>query len=149
MSFEGEWAQLKRDANAGMSLDSVGTPGWADEGGGGQGGLKSSKAAWTKAGEGVGSLRGSIGKALTELADGQKGLGKDTGCLTAAAQRDVHDSWERYVKDVRKRCAALQEVLEKTGDHFYKNDEAIKGAFDKLDDGYKDTPAVGGHGKGR
>ncbi|POX41812.1 hypothetical protein C3486_07670 [Streptomyces sp. Ru73] len=144
MSFDHEWAQLKRGSAAGVRLDSTAAPA-----AGGQGGLKSSKSAWTKAGEGVGSLQGSIGKALSELEGGRKGLGKDSGCLTAAAQRDVHESWERYVRDVRKRCSALQEVLQKTGDHFYKNDEATKGAFDKLDDQYTDTPGVGGHGKGK
>jgi hypothetical protein len=43
-------------------------------------GLKSSKKAWTTAGEGVGSLRKTIGVGLTKLEDGQAGLGTTTGC---------------------------------------------------------------------
>jgi hypothetical protein len=36
-------------------------------------GLRSSKKAWTTAGEGVGSLRKTIGVGLTKLEDGQAG----------------------------------------------------------------------------
>jgi hypothetical protein len=31
---------------------------------------------------------------MGKLTDGQQGLGEDAGCLTAAAQKDVHTSWE-------------------------------------------------------
>ncbi|MGJ3559809.1 hypothetical protein ACR6C2_18265 [Streptomyces sp. INA 01156] len=43
------------------------------------GGLRSDKAAWSKAGEGVGDLRENTGKALKRLADGQTGLDKGSG----------------------------------------------------------------------
>lgn len=70
---------------AGMSLASVGggdKPGWYGGDGGGQGGTgatKSEKAAWTKAGEGVGSLRGNIKKALGDLERDQKGFNSGSG----------------------------------------------------------------------
>ena len=104
---------------------------------------------WTKAGEGVDSLRENATKAMAKLEEGQKGLGKGSGCLTAAAQRDVRESWERYVKDVSGRCGALADVLEKTGNDQLRTDEAIKAEIAKLKTDDEDTPAVGGHGKGR
>ncbi|GAB2799912.1 hypothetical protein [Streptomyces daliensis] len=111
------------------------------------GGVRSEKAAWSRAGEGVGSLRKNIGKSLTELERGQKGLGpgSDTGNVeSATAQREVYRSWKRYLGDVDKRCDLLQDRLEKAGGHFYKNDQAIKAAFGRLGDRYEDTSPVGG-----
>ncbi|MEU9109721.1 hypothetical protein AB0D54_36400 [Streptomyces xanthophaeus] len=58
------------------------------------GGLKSSRKAWATAGDGVGSLRQSVSGALTKLEDGQAGLGATTGSLSAAAQKDLYDSWK-------------------------------------------------------
>ena len=112
-------------------MRSAGTP---------SGKLRSDKAAWSKAGQTVGSLPENISKALAKLEDGQKGLGKDSGCLTAAAQRDVYDSWERYVKDVSGRCGALAGLLEKTGNDQLKTDQAIKAEITELKVEYEDTP---------
>ncbi|MFI6404984.1 hypothetical protein [Streptomyces sp. NPDC050548] len=155
MAWE-EWKQLKATAVdrhfARMQLNSLPM----DPGGGGtssadtpSGRLRSDKAAWSKAGEGVGSLSENISRALAKLADGQKGLGKDSGCLTAAAQRDVYGSWERYVKDVSGRCDALAGLLEKVGNGQVRTDEAIKAEIAELKVQYEDTPAVGGQAGGR
>ncbi|WP_116215960.1 hypothetical protein [Streptomyces olivoreticuli] len=150
-TFEQEWAQIKREtsADAGMSLASAdGKSGWGQ---GGSGGLKSEKNAWTSAGDGVGQLAGNVKKALTALEKGQKGLsgGAGRGVLSAAAQQEVHQSWKHYLDEVSGRCGALQERLEKAGNHLYENDQAISKAFDELKDRYKDTPAVGGQSRGR
>ncbi|MET9493547.1 hypothetical protein [Streptomyces sp. NPDC006552] len=145
-----EWEQLKADAAARggpahMRIDHV-----ADDGGSGPaqsgvtGGLKSTKAAWNKAGEGVGSLRDGIGKALTKLSEGQKGLGDGAGCLTAGVQQDVYSSWARYVKSVDERCGSIEEVLEQVGHDLVLTDEGVRAAFGNIDVAYTDTPAVGG-----
>ncbi|GAA2293683.1 hypothetical protein SVIO_072320 [Streptomyces violaceusniger] len=139
VTFAQEWTQLKQNAAGRMKLD-----GAEKESSGGAGDLKSSKAAWRKAGEGVGSLREGIRKALTELDEGQKGLGKDAGCQTAAAQRAVLESWMRYAKDVSKRCGELRKAMEQTGHDHANIDQAVKDEVDKLKAKYEDTPAVGG-----
>jgi hypothetical protein len=154
MAWE-EWEQLKAAAaerhSAQMRLNQL--P--ADQGGTGSGGggaagrLRSDKKAWSAAGEGVGGLRGNIGKALTKLEDGQTGLGKGSGCLTAAAQKSVHDSWERRVKDISELCDGLAGVLEKAGNDQLRTDEAIKAEIARLKVHSEDTSAVGGSGKGR
>ncbi|MBC7270583.1 MAG: hypothetical protein H5T76_18065 [Streptomyces sp.] len=79
------------------------------------GGLKTSRRAWNKAGEDVGGLRRGIGEALTKLQSGQRGLGDASGCLSADAQKEVFDSWSRYLKDVKERCGSVKEVLEQVG----------------------------------
>jgi uncharacterized protein YukE len=113
------------------------------------GGLKSSKKAWATAGEGVGSLRQSIGTALTKLEDGQAGLGATTGCLSAAAQKDVYDSWKKYAESVSERCGSLQRILEQVGRDLLSTDQAVEGEMQKLNLKYADTDAVGGQAKGR
>ncbi|MFE3739337.1 hypothetical protein [Streptomyces sp. NPDC059134] len=113
------------------------------------GGLKSSKKAWVTAGEGVGSLRKSVTTALTELEDGQAGLGTAAGCLSAAAQKEVYDSWKTYTKSVFERCGSLQSLLERVGNDQLKTDEAVKGEIDQLKKKYADTDALGGQSKGR
>ncbi|MEU7040107.1 hypothetical protein AB0A77_03490 [Streptomyces varsoviensis] len=146
MAFTEEWAQLKRESStgAGMTLASAGD-------GGGAEGLKSDRAAWSAAARGVGDIAGKVGKALGELEKGQKGLGAGTGAgvLSAAAQRDLYASWKRYLGDVRGRCDALKEPLQKAGDAHFKNDKDTKSAFTAVGDKYKDTTAVGGQEKGR
>jgi hypothetical protein len=143
-----EWEQLKTAAagrdSAQMQLNHVPM----DPGGAG-GTLVSNRRVWAKAGEDVGSLREGIGKALESLAGGQNGIGEDAGCLTMGAQKDVYDSWERYVKDVSGRCGKLSDVLEKTGNEHLKTDEAIEVEIGNLEVAYSDTPAVGGQDKGR
>lgn len=96
----------------------------------------------------MGSLSENISRALAQLADGQKGLGKYSGCLAAAAQQDVYDSWERYVKDVSGRCDALAGLFEKVGNDQVRTDEAIKAEIAELKVQYEDTPAVGGQAGG-
>ncbi|WP_327318243.1 hypothetical protein [Streptomyces sp. NBC_01235] len=140
-----EWEQLKSAAAeqhaAQMQLNHVPL-----DPGGGTGTLVSNKPAWSKAGQDVGSLREDISKAMGKLTDGQKGLGEDAGCLTAAAQKDVHDSWETYVKNVSGRCGKLSALLEKAGTDQLKTDEAIEVEIGNLKVEYADTPAVGGKG---
>lgn len=142
-----EWEQLKTEAAerhaARMRLDHV-PP---DPGGAGT--LVSNKAAWSKAGRDVGSLREDISGALGKLTDSQTGVGADAGCLTAGAHRDVHDSWERYVKSVSGRCGKLSSLLEKAGNDQLKTDEAIEAEIGNLKIAYADTPAIGGQGRGR
>jgi hypothetical protein len=128
----------------------------ADQGGTGSGGsgggvlkLRSDKAAWTKAGEGVGSLREDLGKAWVKAELGQTGLGKESGCLTAAAQQGVYDSWKRYVKDVSEVCDGLADVLEKAGNDQLRTDEAIKAEIAKLKTEYYEDAPAGGQAKGR
>ncbi|WP_406007273.1 hypothetical protein OG440_14685 [Streptomyces sp. NBC_00637] len=146
MAWE-EWEQLKSAAadqrSARMQLNHVPL----DPGGSGT--LVSNKPAWSKAGQDVGSLREDVGKAMAKLTDGQKGLGEDTGCLTATAQKDVHSSWETYVKKVSGRCGKLSGLLEKAGNDQLKTDEAIEAEIGNLKVEYADTAAVGGQDKGR
>ncbi|SES08203.1 hypothetical protein SAMN04487983_103070 [Streptomyces sp. yr375] len=147
MAWE-EWEQLKSAAAeqhaAQMQLNHV-----PIDPGGGTGTLVSNKPAWSKAGQDVGSLREDISKAMAKLTDGQKGLGEDAGCLTATAQKDVHASWETYVKNVSGRCGKLSGLLEKAGNDQLKTDEAIEVEIGNLKVEYGDTTAVGGQDKGR
>ncbi|MDQ0832825.1 hypothetical protein QF032_004669 [Streptomyces achromogenes] len=140
-----EWEQLKSAAaerhGTQMQLNHVPL----DPGGSG-GTLVSNKPAWSKAGSDVGSLREDLGKVEVKLADGQKGIGEDAGCLTAAAQKDVYRSWETYVKNVGNRCGKLSGLLEKAGSDQLKTDEAINAEIGNMKVEYADTPAVGGKG---
>lgn len=147
-----EWEEIKAQAagrqSAAMQLNHV--PVEPDSGPSAvTGGLKSSQKAWNTAGEGVGSLRGTIGTALTKLTDGQAGIGATTGCLTAAAQKDVYDSWKKYAENVSKRCGSLQGILQQVGRDVLTTDDAVKGEMDRLSREYADTDAVGGQSKGR
>ncbi|MFC5202329.1 MULTISPECIES: hypothetical protein [Streptomyces] len=143
-----EWEQLKTEAAerhaARMQLNHVPL-----DPGGDTGTLVSNKPAWSKAGQDVGSLRESISKGLGKLMGGQEGLGDDAGCLTAGAQKDVHNSWERYVKSVSGRCGNLSGLLEKAGNDQLKTDEAIEAEIGNLKVAYADTQTVGGRDKGR
>ncbi|MGW4275512.1 hypothetical protein ACWEGQ_24865 [Streptomyces seoulensis] len=142
-----EWEQLKSAATdrhaARMQLNHIPS----DPGGSGT--LVSNKPAWSEAGQSLGSLREDLTKALGKLADGQRGLGEQADCLTAGAQRDVHDSWQRYVKSVSGRCGKLSDLLEKAGSDQLKTDEAVKAEIGNLKVEYSDTPALGGQDKGR
>ncbi|MEU7021733.1 hypothetical protein ABZ990_13875 [Streptomyces sp. NPDC046203] len=150
-----EWDRLKADAAARggpehMRIDQI-----APDPGGGSAtsavtqGLKSTQAAWNKAGERVGGLREGVGEALTKLSDGQNGLGDQAGCLTAGAQTDLYDSWARYVKSVGEKCGDVKGVLEQVGHDLLLTDEGVNAAFGNIDLKYADTPAVGGDGAGR
>ncbi|MEU6183656.1 hypothetical protein [Streptomyces coeruleorubidus] len=144
-----EWEQLKSAAAeqhpAQTQLNQVPL----DPGGSGTGTLVSNKPAWTKAGHDIGSLRDDISKAMGKLEDSQKGLGEGSGCLTAGAQKDVHDSWVRYVRNVSGRCGKLSGLLDKAGNDQLKTDEAIEIEIGNLKVAYADTPALGGQEKGR
>ncbi|MFI6345906.1 hypothetical protein [Streptomyces sp. NPDC050560] len=141
-----EWERLKAGAagrqSAGTRLD--GTSG--GEGPGASDGLRTSKAAWAKAGEGLASLRKSIARGRRRLEDGQQGLGKDAECETTAAQREVHTSWKEYAEKVQKRCADLGELLEQSGHELSKPDTAVAADLEKVRTRYTDTPPVGGGG---
>ncbi|MFG3507580.1 hypothetical protein ACGF5F_19020 [Streptomyces sp. NPDC047821] len=149
MNFADEWSQMKQEAAARMNLASADSDGWQ----GSSGGLKVSKAAWTKAGIGVGSLRGSIKEALTKLSDAQQGLGagsSGSGALqSAAAQRELYTSWKTYIESVSGRCGAIQGLMEKAGNEQFKTDGAVEDEFMKLSKKYEDTPAVGGQSRER
>ncbi len=155
MAWE-EWEQLKATAidrhSARMQLNSLPM----DPGGGGtssagtpSGKLRSDKKAWSAAGEGVGELRDTAGKALTKLEDGQTGLDKGSGCLTAAAQKGVYDSWERRVKDISELCDGLAGVLEKAGNDQLRTDQSIKAEIAKLRVRSEGGSVADGSGKGR
>ncbi|MER6994693.1 hypothetical protein [Streptomyces sp. NPDC000410] len=147
-----EWEQLKADAagrgSGQMQLNQL--P--ADPGGSAPAAsedLKSDKKAWVKAGEGVKGLKDGAGKALASLEDGQAGLGDGAGVQSAAAQKELYESWKKYVGDVNGRCEALGGLLERSGHDLAKSDEAVLADIDKLKSQYRDTEAVGGQAKGK
>ncbi|WKX72404.1 hypothetical protein [Streptomyces sp. XD-27] len=135
-------------AKFGMNLASA-----EEKGGGGSDGLKTSKTAWTTAGKAVGTLATNVRTAKKKLTEEQKGVGaKDpsgaSGVKSAVAQRDVCDSWKLYLNGVAGRCAALETKLKLAGTTLAGSDEDAASAFYNLDKNYRDTPAVGGKGKG-
>ncbi|GHJ32519.1 hypothetical protein TPA0910_69520 [Streptomyces hygroscopicus subsp. sporocinereus] len=160
-SFEQEWAQAKADASADVSTRLASADGWNS--GGNAGGLRSDKKAWSAAASGVGTLKEIVKTALTELERGQKspegfdplavipviGPTVAPGSQCVAAQREVYQSWKRYLDDVTGRCDALKGRLEKSGQNHYKNDKAVQGAFEELEKRYKDTPRAGGQSRAR
>ncbi|MEW2487189.1 hypothetical protein [Streptomyces sp. NPDC048411] len=146
-----EWERLKSDAvgrgSAQMQLNQY--P--ADQGAGlrraASEDLKSDKKAWVKAGEGVKGLKDGIDKVLAKLDDGQAGLGDTGGCQSAAAQKELYDSWKKYVGDVSSRCDGLGGLLEGAGHDLSKSDQTVREELDKLTLKYEDTEAVGGQAK--
>ncbi|MEU2221856.1 hypothetical protein [Streptomyces sp. NPDC018347] len=144
-----EWEQLKADVatrgSTGMRLNHV-PP---DAGGDSPGRLKSDKKVWTKAGEDTRGLQDDIGKALGKLDAGQAGLGETSGCQSAAAQKELYDSWKKYAEDVKGRCGELGGVMERAGHDLAKSDGDVKAELDGLKTKYQDTEAVGGQVKGR
>ncbi|MEV7443669.1 hypothetical protein AB0O22_21455 [Streptomyces sp. NPDC091204] len=147
-----EWEQIKTGAgegHVGMRLNHVPSDPGTGSPSAVTGGLQSSKKAWTTAAEGVGSLRATIGTALTKLENGQTGIGSTAGCLSAAAQKDVYDSWKKYAESVSERCGALQGVLDQVGRDVLTTDEGVRAEMDRLNHTYADTDAVGGQAKGR
>lgn len=105
--------------------------------------------AWVKAGESVTGLKTGVGKTLVKLADGQAGLGDPSGCRSAAAQKELYESWKKYVGDAGDRCAALGGLLRKAGHDLSKSDQEVKADIEKLEVKYKDTEAVDGQAGGR
>lgn len=147
-----EWEQLKADAaereSTSMRLNQhpVG-PGGGTSAGAGSEDLKSDKKAWVKAGEDTTRLDEPIATALGKLEQGQSGLGEPTGSQGAAAQKELYDSWSKYVKDVRARCKTLGGLLLSSGHDLAKTDELLKGELDAVRVSYRDTEAVGGQAK--
>lgn len=148
VSWDEEWAALKREAGEGRGLRLASAGGGGSDGGSGD--LKSKRSVWTTAGREVQSLRGDIKKALAKLEQEQQGLGTGgSGVQSAAAQQDVYRSWKRYLEALSGRCGAVQARMEKAGGELYGNDAAVKGSFSKLSQQYADTPAVGGRQQGK
>ncbi|MFH9400202.1 hypothetical protein ACH4JS_10460 [Streptomyces sp. NPDC017638] len=147
MSWD-EWERLKTDAadrgSARMQLNQAPDP----VGVGGER-LKSSKKAWTTAGEDTKELQSGVGKALGKLEAGQAGLGDTARCQTAAAQKELYDSWKAYLDKVGTRCGELGSIMQSSGIDLAKSDGAVKAELDKLKPKYQDTDPVGGQPKGR
>ncbi|MFK4150310.1 hypothetical protein [Streptomyces sp. NPDC004065] len=145
-----EWEQLKVDAasrgSTHMQLNHIPM----DPGGSGASGkLKSDKKTWTMAGEDTKGLQDDIGKVLGKLDNGQSGLGEASGCESAEAQKELYDSWKKYVTDVKGRCGELGGLMERSGHDLSKSDGEVKAELDKVAAKYKDTDAAGGQAKGR
>lgn len=153
MSFETEWAQIKQEVSGGPVLRLA----HADDGGGGgtpdvaggDAGMASSMAAWKAAAHGVGTLSANLTKAGHQLRTAQEGMDTslqftDSTFDTLSAQDELYATWSGYVASLLGRCDALKGQLTAAGAALCMSDKAIKADFDKLDDGYKDTPAVGG-----
>ncbi|MFD8421337.1 hypothetical protein [Streptomyces sp. NPDC059668] len=142
-----EWEQLKTEAAekhaARMQLNHV------PPDPGGTGTLVSNKSASSLAARSVVPQREHRRGALGRFQDPQPRDPPHAGCLTAGAHRDVHDSWERYVKRVSGRCGKLSSLLEKAGNDQLKTDEAVEAEIGNLKIASADTPAVGGQGRGR
>lgn len=151
MTFAEEWAQIKHQVStgSGMTLDGTDASSANAFGGGGAGGVKSKRSAWTKAAHGVGELGGNAKKALTTLEDGQGDMGGGKGVLSAAAQKRVYHSWHRYLEGVSGRCNAIKGLLEKASTAHSTNDQGIQSGFDKLAKRYADTSATGGTTDGK
>ncbi|WP_128984249.1 hypothetical protein [Streptomyces roseicoloratus] len=142
-----EWEQLKAETAArqspSMRLNQVAPA----PGGGYSEDLKTDKRAWVKAGEGVSGLKEGVTTALTKLETGQAGLGDGQGMQSAAAQKDLYDSWKKYLGDVSGRCEALGGLLRKSGSDLAKTDETVEQDIAVLAKRYTDTEAVGGQAK--
>ncbi|MGY4997409.1 hypothetical protein [Streptomyces sp. 900105245] len=145
-----EWEQLKAAAatrgSTRMQLNHIPM----DPGGSGASGkLKSQKKTWTMVGEDTKGLQDDIGKALGKLDDGQSGLGETSGCESVAAQKELYDSWKKYVAGVKGRCGELGGLMERSGHDLSKSDGEVRAELDRAAAKYKDTDAVGGQAKGR
>lgn len=155
MSFETEWAQIKQEVSGDPVLRlahaDAGSGGGTPDATGGDAGFASDVAAWKAAAQGVGTLADNLTKAGHKLYQAQQGVDTslqffDSSFEMLNAQDEVHSSWSGYVSSLLDRCTALKSQLTAAGATLCISDEAIKADFDKLDDGYKDTPAVGGQG---
>ncbi|WP_225836225.1 hypothetical protein [Streptomyces sp. NK08204] len=154
MSWD-EWEQLKADAAARGSTHMQLNQAVADGSGGGPapgagaGRLQSDKKAWAQAGGDTNGLTDDVTKALTKLDSGQDGLGDTAGCQSAATQKELYDSWKKYVGDVSARCAELGGLLARSGTDLSMTDADVKAELDKLKLKYQDTEPVGGQASGR
>ncbi|MFH8554426.1 hypothetical protein [Streptomyces celluloflavus] len=131
MTFEAEWAELKRESSVRMRLAGAGGKNWNSSGG--QGTLRSSQQVWREGAQAVGSLQTNLKAALRELeskhdaADsGASGVG---GLRSAVSHLSAYQSWQRRLDLVSRECEELREKLQKSGDAFYKSDAGIGEAF--------------------
>ena len=131
MSFESEWAEIKRDTSARMNLNS--TNGKTEAPFSGQGELQASKQAWSNASEGIGTVQSNLKTALGELEAKQQGVKSGgagmEGLASAAAYADVYRSWQRKLDLISRECGELKDKLQKSGDAYYKGEVAIQQAF--------------------
>ncbi|CAL9290841.1 hypothetical protein [Streptomyces sp. SudanB25_2051] len=153
MSWD-EWEQLKTEAAerqlTRMQLNQL--PGSDPSGGGGGGSsgvVRTRMKAWSQAGAGVNGLKADIGQGLRKLEEGQSGVGDTSGCQSAAAQKELYDSWKSYVGKLSGRCGTVGGLLERAGRDLAMTDQAIEDEFAKVRAQYQDTEAVGGQAKGR
>ncbi|MFF2811810.1 hypothetical protein ACFVT2_32485 [Streptomyces sp. NPDC058000] len=141
MTFEEEWAELKGETSVRMNLAGTGGEGWSS--GGGQGDLRSSPQVWSQGSQAVGSVHVNLKAALRDLETKQDGVvsgssGVD-GLRSGASQLSVFQSWQQRLDLVSRECEELKDKLQKSGNAFYKTDEAIKDAFQEQ----KTTPKSG------
>ncbi|MFH7337893.1 hypothetical protein [Streptomyces sp. KHY 26] len=153
MSWD-EWEQLKADAatrsgSARMRLNHVPDAGSGGSSGGGPDPLKSDRKVWSTAGGDVTGLRTDVSTALGKLDHGQSGLGDGAGCESAAAQKELFESWKKYVGDVSGRCGKLGGLLERAGRDLSMTDGDVRDGLNKIKTEYQDTEAVGGQAKGK
>ncbi|MEW1660624.1 hypothetical protein [Streptomyces sp. NPDC093707] len=130
MTFEEEWAELKRETAVRMNLASaVGE----NRNSGGQGTLRSSRQVWHKGAQVVGSLQTNLKAALRELESKQDGAGSGAGGVdglrSAASHLSAYQSWQRRLDLVSRECEELKGKLQKSGDSFYKSDAEVGEAF--------------------
>lgn len=150
MTFESEWAQIKRDTSVHMSLASAdGEPGDPFSSQSGQGELHASREAWEKASEAVGSVQANLKTALGELEKKQDGLVGQGGLESTGAHAAVHRSWRRKLDLVGRECGELKDKLAKSGDAYYKSEDAIKAAFQAQQTKPTEDPPSGPLSKGR
>src|SRR5690606_20911262 len=128
VSIESEWAEIKRDTSARMSLNSAN--GQAEAPFSGLGELQGSKHARSNASEGIGAVQSNLKTALGELEAKQlsvksSGAGME-GLASAAAYADVYRSWQRKLDLVSRECGELKDKLQKSGDAYYKGEAAIQ-----------------------
>ncbi|MFF8789988.1 hypothetical protein [Streptomyces sp. NPDC015125] len=147
MTFEAEWAEIKRESSARMSLASAGGEGWSLDGGTGD--LRSSRQAWSRGAQAVGSLRENLKSALSALESRHDVGGSEAeGLRSIASHLSAYQSWQRRLDLVSRECNELKDKLQKTGDAFYKTDAAIGEAFHEQMTVPVKRPGAGTHGRG-
>ncbi|WP_051813142.1 hypothetical protein [Streptomyces sp. NRRL S-340] len=149
-----EWEQLKADAaarssSARMRLNHLSDAGSGGSSAGGADPLKSDRKVWATAGGDVTGLRTDVSTALGKLDHGQAGLGDGAGCESAAAQKELFESWKKYVGDVSGRCGKLGGLLERAGRDLSMTDGDVRAGLQKINTEYRDTETVGGQAKGK
>ncbi|MFJ5678602.1 hypothetical protein [Streptomyces sp. NPDC093097] len=131
MTFEEEWAELKKETSVRMNLTGAGGEGPSP--GGGKGDLLSPRQVWNQGSQAVGSVHVNLKAALRALETKQDGVVSGgnglAGLRSASSQLSVYRSWQQRLDLVSRECEELKGKLQKSGDAFYKTDEAIKDAF--------------------